>query len=484
MADQTGNPSTTRRRFVTTVTAASAASYQRILGANDRVGVGFVGFGLIGKQHVFNFKNSFPDVDRVAMCDVYKPRVAEGLAYMESPNAKGYSDFRKMLDDKNVDAVVVATPDHWHALITIMGCAAGKDIYVEKPLTVAIDESKWMLQAQAKYKRIVVVGTQRRHNPQFKVAKQIVESGELGKIHAVKMGGSSRNIYPGFGKSAVTSPPADLDYEMWLGPAPKHPYQAHRALYHFRWFWDYSGGQMTNLGAHSIDQLQYVMSATAPTQVVSMGGRFALDDDGETPDLQEAIFNFPGFLMTFSIREANGFRDSQGTVILGTKGNLVLNGNRVMTEMKSDPVNLIPRFQGHPVGGPVYTDIKPQPFLEKSASAAENPGQRGGGAEGGPARQVASGAAVGSLEDQLFVANKRDWINCIKSREKPFCDLRSGHKVAVTCHLANMSLRLGGRAIKWDPEKEQVVGDREAAAMCVKEYRAPWGGVLRSLVKV
>ena len=182
MADQTGNPSTTRRRFVTTVTAASAASYQRILGANDRVGVGFMGFGLIGKQHVFNFKNSFPDVDRVAMCDVYKPRLAEGLAYLESPNAKGYSDFRKMLEDKNVDAVVVATPDHWHALITIMACAAGKDVYVEKPLTVAIDESKWMLKAQAKYNRVVVVGTQRRHNPAFKAAQnKSSESGDSGR---------------------------------------------------------------------------------------------------------------------------------------------------------------------------------------------------------------------------------------------------------------------------------------------------------------
>jgi predicted dehydrogenase len=466
-----------RRGFVGALTAATASSYNRVLGANDRVGVGFIGFGLIGKQHVFNFKNSFPDVDRVALSDVYQPRLAAGLSYLENPGAKGYGDFRKLLDDKNVDAVVLAAPDHWHAMQTVMACAAGKDVYVEKPLTVAIDESKWMLQAQAKYKRVVVVGTQRRHNPSFKKAKDIVESGVLGKIHAVKMGGSQRNIYPGFGKTAAGAPPAELDYDMWLGPAPKRPYQAHRALYHFRWFWDYSGGQMTNLGAHSIDQFQYIMSAKAPTQVVSFGGRYALEDDGETPDLQECIYAFPNFLMTFSMREANGYRDSQGTVILGTKGSLVLNGNRVVSEMKGDPINSIPRFQGHPVGGPVYNDTKPEPYIAAAEGAAS-------GAPAGAQQRSGGGAPIGSLEDQLFVANKRDWINCIKSRAKPFCDLESGHRVAVTCHLANMSLRLGGRPIKWDPEKQQVVGDREAAAMCRKEYRAPWDRVLHSLIGV
>jgi predicted dehydrogenase len=458
------------------MTALTAASYNRVLGANDRVGVGFIGFGLIGKQHVYNFKTSFPDVDRVAMCDVYKPRLEEGLAYMESPNAKGYSDFRKMYEDKNIDAVVVASPDHWHALLTIMACAAGKDVYVEKPLTVFIDESKWMLQAQAKYKRIVVVGTQRRHNPSFAAARKIVDSGVLGKIQLVRMGGASRNVYPGFGKTAAGTAPADFDYDMWLGPAPKRPYQPHRGLYHFRWFWDYSGGQLTNLGAHSIDQFQYVMNVKGPTMVVSCGGRYALEDDGETPDLQECIFTFPGYLMTFSVREANGYRDSQGTVIMGTKGNLVLGSNQVVPEMKSDPVNLIPRFQGHPVGGPVYNQTKPEPWIEAQAGA-------GRGAGGGRGQGQGGGQGMG-LEDQLFNANKRDWIDCIKSRNKPFCDLESGHRVAVTCNLANMSLRLGGRPIHWDPEKEQVTGDREAAAMCTKQYRAPWDGVLRSLVKV
>jgi predicted dehydrogenase len=453
---------------VRTVTAASAASYQRILGANDRVGVGFIGFGLIGKQHITNFKTSFPEVDRVAICDVYKPRLEEGFAYLESPNAKAYGDFRKMYEDKNVDAVVVATPDHWHALLTIMACAAGKDVYVEKPLTVAIDEGKWMLQAQAKYNRIVVVGTQRRHNPTFKEAKRIYDSGILGKVQLVRMAGAARNIFPGFGQTPVENPPPDFNYDLWLGPAPKKPYRRHRGLYYFRWFWDYSGGQMTNLGAHIMDQVQYVTGARGPTSVVSIGGRYTLEDDGETPDLQECIFTFPGFLLTFSVREANGYRDSQGTVIMGTKGDLILNGDRVVAEMKNDPVDLIPRFAGQPTGGPVYTTTKPEPWIDAPTKPPTGQPQRAGM----------------DLENELFNANKRDWINCIKSRNKPFCDLASGHLVNITCHLANMSLRLGGRTLHWDLEKEQVTGDPEAAAMCTKHYRAPWDSVLRSLVKV
>src|SRR5690242_11659259 len=151
----------TRRSFVGAA-ALTAASYQRVLGANNRIGIGFIGYGLIGKQHIADFKK-FPDVDLAGLCDVYKPRVEEGLSYMGNPAAKGYSDFRKMLDNKDIEGVVISTPDHWHALLTIMACAAGKDVYVEKPMTVCIDEGKWMIQAARKYKRIVVVGTQRRH---------------------------------------------------------------------------------------------------------------------------------------------------------------------------------------------------------------------------------------------------------------------------------------------------------------------------------
>jgi predicted dehydrogenase len=475
------------------MTALTAASYNRVLGANDRVGIGFLGFGLIGKQHVYNFKKSFPDVDRVALCDVYKPRVDEGLAYMESPNAKGYTDLRKMYENKDINGVVVATPDHWHALASIMACVAGKDVYVEKPLTVVIDEGKWMLQARDKYKRIVVVGTQRNHNPAHLAAKKIIESGVLGKLQMVQLGSGGRNIYPGFGKTPVTDPPPGFDYDLWLGPAPKKPYQKHRGLYHFRWFWDYSGGQLTNLGAHSVSAFLLVMGVKGPTKVVSFGGRFTLEDDGETPDLQEVLYEFPGnMMMKMGVREANGYRDGASSAVLGNKGNLLLGSNQVVPEMKpGNPENLIPRFQGQqPIGGAVFDQSVSTPWIEAQpgTGGGRGPGGARGGREGGgrapaPPSPYPPPGVGDNLEEQMFNANKRDWVECIKSRKQPFCNLETGHRTAIICNLGNMSLRLGGRAIHWDPDKEVVVGDKEAAAMCTKQYRAPWDGVLRSALK-
>ncbi len=228
---------------------------------------------------------------------------------------------------------------------------------------------------------------------------------------------------------------------------------------------------MTNLGAHSIAAFLLVTGTKGPTKVVSFGGRFTLEDDGETPDLQECLYQFPEFMLTIGVREANGFRESNGSVIMGNKGNLVLGSNQVVPEMHGDPMNQIPRFMGHPIGGPVYSDTKPVPWIEAQAGT----GGRGG-------RGPAPGQLT--LEEQMFVANKRDWVDCIRSRKRPFCDLELGHRTASICNLGNMSLRLGGRTIHWDPEKEVVVGDKEAAAMCNQHYRAPWDGVLRSIVKV
>jgi len=455
------NTQTTRRGFIG-ATALTAASYSRVLGANNRIGLGFIGFGLIGKQHVSDFKK-FHDVDLVALSETYKPRLQQGLEYMGNPNAKGYGDFRKMYEDKNVDAVIVATPDHWHCLLTAMACAVGKDVYVEKPMTVFIDEGKWMIQAARKYNRVVVVGTQRRHGKGVAEARKIVESGVLGKISLVRRA-EARNIYPGFGKTPVQDPPADLDYDMWLGPAPKKPYQAHRALYHFRWFWDYSGGQMANLAAHGIDQMLWVMNVKMPTRVESSGGRYALEDDGETPDMQEALFTYPGFVLSYAIRETSGYRGdsaSRGLVFHGPKGALLLSGSyEVLPEMHGDPFNSIPRFLGHPVGGPTTSQTRPTPWIEAS--------------KGGASRE--------EPEDTMAL-NKRDWIDCIRSRKRPLCEVEDGHHVAVACNLANMSLRLG-RAVRWDPDKQEVIGDKEAAAMCYRPYREPWDKVLRSIVKV
>ncbi len=357
--------SQTRRRFLGTATALTAASYQRVMGANNRLGIGFVGYGLIGKQHVSDFKK-MDDCDIVAVCDVYKPRVDEALGLIGGSRTQGYADFRKMYENKDIQGVVVSTPDHWHCLLTMMACAAGKDVYVEKPMTLFIDEGKWMVQAARKHNRVVCAGTQRRHGTGVKAAAKVIQAGTLGKVHNIRIA-AARNIYPGFGKTPVQNPPSNFDYDMWLGPAQKKPYQNHRGIYHFRWFTDFSGGQMTNLGAHQIDQVLYCMNAKGPSLVMSTGGRMVLDDDdGDTPDMQDALWMFPqGFVLNMAIREANAFRDasSAGQCYLGTKGNLVLSGSYTITsETKINPIDDIPRFLGHPVGGPVYPNAPRTPW--------------------------------------------------------------------------------------------------------------------------
>jgi predicted dehydrogenase len=440
-----------RRTFLGAMTAAS---YQRVYGANDRIQVGFIGYGLIGAQHVFDFKNQ-PDADLAAMCDVYQPRLEQGVAACGG-RAKGYKDFRALLDNKDIQAIVVATPDHWHALLTIMGCAAGKDVYVEKPLTLFVREGRWMANAARKYNRVIQVGTQQRSGPHYQKARQLLQSGYIGKIHSARMG-SFRNIMPGFGAPPDTAAPHELDYQMWLGPAPERPYNPHRALYHFRWFWDYSGGQMTNLAAHEIDIVQWVLEAKGPKSVASSGGRFALADNGETPDTQDALLEYNGATALWSHREASaGRRSGSGLEFFGTKGSMTVSraGFEVFPDMKVDPESLIPKFQGHPGGGPTASGLKPEPYI----AAVKEPG---------------------SAAQQLDL-HVRNFLDCIKSRNSPISDIEGGHRTATACHLANISLRIG-RKVTWDAEREEIAGDPEAAAMLVRPYRKPWDQVLRSL---
>ena len=454
---------TSRRVFLGSAAAMTAASYSRVLGANERVNIGFIGYGLIGRQHMTDFKK-MPDVNLAALSDVYAPRMDEGIAYMGNPSAKRYPDFRKMLDDKEIEGVVVATPDHWHALITIMACAAGKDVYVEKPLTVFVEEGRWMVKAARKYNRMVTVGTQRRTGRGVAAAKEIISSGKLGKVHSVRIS-SYRNVYPGFGKTPVGTPPQELDYEMWQGPAPKRPYTNHRALYHFRWFWDYSGGQMTNLAAHSMDQMHYIMGVNAPTLVSSHGGRYILEDDGETPDLQDALFTYPGFTLVYSIREgAAGPRDpnSFAPQYFGNKGTLMMRGDaQIVPEMKSNPDNLIPQFSGHPIGGPKTTPDKPVPWIEAPAASSER----------------------GAPEDTMTL-NKRDWLGSMRSRKLPFCDVEGGHRVATATHLANISLRLGTYGAlgsgKGDHPRRQR--SRRDARPALSQALGPGAGEFQALV--
>ena len=447
-----------RRDFL--ISATTALASKRILGANDRVGVGFIGYGLIGRQHVHDFKRQ-PDVDLVALSDVYQPRLEQGLADC-GRRAKGCADFRRLLDDKNVQAVVVSTPDHWHAPITLLASSAGKDVYVEKPMTLFVREGRWMVNAAKRFKRVVQVGTQNRSGVHYQKALELVRKGRIGRVHTARMG-SFRNVMPGFGSPPDSNPPPGLDYDLWLGPAPKHPYNKNRSLYHFRWFWDYSGGQMTNLGAHELDVVEWFLNAPAPATISSSGGRLALEDNGETADTQDALFEYtgprgqPAFTALWSHREASRGRGAGGGVeFFGTKGSLVISRDcyTVVPDLRTAPENQIPEFLGHPAGGPVHhSGLKPGPWTEGVQERATN---------------------------DLLASHARNFLDCIKSRGTPIADVETGHRVATACHLANLSLRLG-RKLRWDAEKEEIIGDSEAAQHLERPYRKPWDETLAPL---
>lgn len=442
----------------TAATALPAASYARICGANERIGIGFIGYGLIGKRHVLDFHEQ-PDVNMVAVSDAHRGRIDEAKGLVGG-DMRGYRDFRKLLDDSDIDAVCIATPDHWHALMSMLACAAGKDVYVEKPLTLFVREGRWMLDVAEKNKSVVQVGTQQRSGSHYQRARDLIQKGHLGKVMSVQMS-AARNVMPGFGNPPDGPPPPELDYDMWLGPAPERPYNPNRSIYHFRWFWDYSGGQMTNLGQHSLDIVDWILDMSDLRSVGSSGGRFCLTDNGETPDTMDANLKFDTWTASWSHREASEGRENPSLEFYGTHGSLSINrrGFRIVADRDMPPANAIPHFAGaHPVGGP-----EPVPVDKER-------------------RQLRTEPIVDQTGDgrQQFKDHVRNFLECVKSRRTPISDLESGHRVATACHLANISLRLG-RRIEWDAANESVHDDAEANSMLRRPYRAPWDRELQAL---
>lgn len=415
-----------RRSFARTIGVAgvgaaftgSALSYQRIIGANGRIGLGVIGSGGRGQQ-VWKSFVAQPDVNPIAVCDVYEPFAQAGVK-LAGERAAVHKDFRRLLDLKDVDAVLIATPDHWHALQTVMACQAGKDVYVEKPLSLTIREGRVMVDAARQYNRVVQTGSQQRSGAHYAKAVEMIRSGALGSVHRISAG-NVRNVVPGF--TARETNKAQLDWDMWLGPAPAVAFDPFRCIYHFRWFWDYSGGQMTNWGAHHLDIIRWAIGATAPTTVSGFGGRYALKDGGETPDVQEVVYTFPGVVVTWTVSEVSEGR-GKPVEFNGTKGtmNLSRGGFKITPEV---------------------VDKKPQ------MEAMEEP------------------------KSEMEVAHIRNFLECVKSRKRPAADVEEGHLSAVMCHMGNIATRLG-RTLKWDAAREEFIGDKEANALLSKPYRTPW----------
>jgi predicted dehydrogenase len=420
-----------RRDFAKTTLAAGAGtalSASRILGANGRINVGLIGCGDRASALWREFLKQ-PDVQPVAVCDVYEPYLSRA-ATAAGGQVKTFEDFRRLLELKEVDAVIVGTPDHWHALPTVRACEAGKDVYCEKPLSLTVYEGRKMVEAARKHKRVVQTGSQQRSGEHYQQAVKLIQEGGLGAVHKISAG-YTRNAMPGFKPEEVLGPskeiPKGLNWDMWLGPAPYVPYDPFRCHYHFRWFWDYSGGQMTNWGAHNLDIARWALGATGPTAVSAFGGRYAIKDGGETPDVQEVLYNFPNAVVSWSGREVNRLRDEY-LVFHGTKGSLSIMRNGYQ--------------------------ILPETWRKKETP--EVPPQN-----------------VKAVSNDATARHIRNFLECVKSRQRPIADVEEGHLTATMCHLGNIATRLG-RSLQWDAAKEQFIGDKQANGMLVRTYRKPW----------
>ncbi|MCL5096545.1 MAG: Gfo/Idh/MocA family oxidoreductase [Candidatus Omnitrophica bacterium] len=384
---------------------------------SEVVRLGLIGAGGRGRNHLFA-----PWITKnfVAVCDVDANHLASAQKDFRSANGRdieGHTDYRRLLDNKDIDAVVIAVPDHWHALTTVKACQAGKDVFIEKPLTLSIEEGWHMIKAARHYQRIVQTGSQQRSSSEFLRACEYVRSGRIGNVKMIRVG------IPGVNWTNAPAvpdgnPPSELDYDLWLGPAPWRPYNRDRVHYYFRFFWDYSGGQMTNWGAHHLDIAQRAldMDRSGPTEITARAD-YDPEKRYEVPSWFEVTYKYPGDVTVLC-----GMSHRDGITFEGQDGIIYVNRGKLESTVKG---------------------------------ALDEP--------------------LGSNEVHLQVSKNHylNWLDCIKSRQLPISDVAIGHRSASVCHLGNLAVR-SGRKIKWDPVKEQIEGEPVLLKEMSYEYRTPW----------
>ena len=439
----------TRREFTaTTVVAASALSYSRVLGANDRVSLGFIGLGNRGDQVLEAFLEH-GDSEITALCDLRQDYMDfAGQRAANRGSRTQYKDFRKLLDHKGLNAVVISTPDHWHALMTIGACRAGHDVYVEKPLSLTVVEGRKMVEAVRQYKRVCQVGTQRRSLPWCKEAADRVRAGGIGQVSVADCFNIKNEWPTGIGKPPDSAPPPDIDYEIWLGPAPQTPYNPNRALYKFRWFWHYSGGQVTNWGVHLMDMVQWSLGKDAPKAVVAMGGNYAVEDNREVPDTARVMWEYEGgTLAGFNQYNGNGAPVSRGQELelRGTKGTLYLKSSGF--EIEPEAVNEHGWFRRTPLDRETERVWRAASETRIEPTRVEGP----------------SGTEP----------HARNFLDCVKSRERCNADVEIGHRSTTGPLLGNIALRLRAY-LEWDAQAERFTNNEEANRYLHYEYRKPW----------
>jgi predicted dehydrogenase len=438
MSDEINRRTFMQRAALTTAgvgLSMAGLSTRQLLGANDRIRLGVIGTGRQGIDDMQNFMRH--GVEVAAVCDVYQPNLDKGLA-AAGGKAKTYTDFRQLLEDKEIDVVLNATPDHWHALPTVMACQAGKDVYVEKPTSVAVEEGKRIVEAARKYKRVVQVGLWQRSNIHFQKAAEVVQSGLIGKVSFVRTWNYG-NIYPeGIGNPPDSDAPAGLDWNMWLGPAPKVPFNWNRfgvgdRWSTFRYFYDYANGWLGDWCVHLLDIVHWAMKVDGPTAITASGSKFFLEDNSDTPDTLQVTFEYPSFICLYENRLCNGnpaYGHGYGIEFHGTDGTLFVDREG---------------FQVYP---------------EKLESGKELPDRT-------PVMQM--GRVNNGLLDH--VANM---LECMKTRQNPAADIEIAHRTTSACLLGNVALRSKER-IEWDVATQRMTrGSQAAQKLLSREYRPPW----------
>ena len=422
-----------------------------IRGANDRIRMGAIGVGNRGSQLLEIYLQN-PDIQVTALCDVYKPYLMRDRSAIDpryyiprgrpvpsmqetlSKEVTRYHDYRKLLEDKNVDAVCIATPDHWHALQTIDAVEAGKDVYLEKPVSITLLEGRKIVEAAQRTKRIVTVGYIRRYAEMYQKLPELIKSGKIGEIAMID-GHYYGNMTPdGIGNMQAEAPPADFDWEFWLGPREYRPYQYNIAPYMFRWWKDYSS-QIANQGSHFLDVIQWLTGEKAPVAVTAIGSKHIIKDDRDIPENLEIIYELPsGKTVRFRVSEtvAQPGLDYGYITLLGTKGSLHI----------SD-------------GGYQFFPSRPGQFQAWSLDT--------------------------KAEDVQLKWDWRDWtadhfkdfVDCIRTRKTPLASIEQSFRSSSFALLANVALAVKER-IEWDPVKEQITNHKSANNLLHYAYRKPW----------
>ncbi|VAX14957.1 NADH-dependent dehydrogenase [hydrothermal vent metagenome] len=444
-----------RRTFIKTVSAAATVpllwgNSKSWAGANDRINVAVIGIKGQGKAHIKAYQE-LENVNVVALCDVdenlFPERVQKYFVDKNLPKPKQYWDIRKLLEDKDIDAISITTPNHWHTLIAIWAMQAGKHVSVEKPCCHNIFEGQQLVNAAKKYGLIVQDGAEQRSNPCAQSMAKFLHRGGLGEVYLAK--GICYKWRDTIGKTPDEPVPDGVHYDMWLGPAPKRPFSQNRFHYKWHWNWDYGNGDMGNQGVHEMDVARWGLGVKLPTKVSAMGGHFMFDDDQNTPNTLSAVFEFPNDQGGGDKKKILQFETRHW--ICNNEGDLS-KGFNVKDEdggYMTSNVNVVGNLFFGSEGYMSKTVNNWKTFMGKH----REPGKTGGGL----------GNHYQNFTDAIR-ANDSDILTA---------PIEEGFYSCALVHLANISYRLG-RTINFDPDKQVIIGDEEASTMLTREYREPF----------